>query len=86
MLTVLMALAFAADAAQLSSASPAAPAVAPDLLLRGSQYAELDACMSEVQRQYEQGAISEAELRDDFHAFPRPDPALAASLDAWVPS
>jgi tetratricopeptide (TPR) repeat protein len=84
MLTVLMALAFAADAAQLSSVSPAAPAVPPDLLLRGGQYVELDARMSEVQRRYEQGAISEAELRDDFHAFPRPDPALAASLDAWV--
>jgi tetratricopeptide (TPR) repeat protein len=83
-LTALIASGCAAGAAQLSSVSPAAPAVTPDLLLRGGQYVELDARMSGIQRAYERGAISEAELRDDFYAFRDADPALAASFDAWV--
>jgi hypothetical protein len=63
-----------------------APAAEPQSLnwLKTGQYASLDRHYTELQQQYEAGAVSDAELTQEYRALYQNAPANAAYFDRWV--
>jgi tetratricopeptide (TPR) repeat protein len=53
-------------------------------LLRSNSFAKLDREFATLQRKYEQGSITEENLRDAFRVFYPTDATLATKYDQWV--
>lgn len=53
-------------------------------LLRQNDIAKLDATLNELQRQFEQGSVSEIDLRNAFRPFYEPSPEARTNLFRWA--
>lgn len=53
-------------------------------LLRAERFDELEQSLSALQRQYEEGVVSDEDLRDTYRAFYPTDAQLEAKYNAWV--
>lgn len=75
-----------APAAAANPAAHAAPLAPGDLqkLLDANRFDELERKLSGLQLQYEQGAISEEDLRDAFRAFYPTDAGLVPKYNSWI--
>jgi len=68
----------------MAVSSPGAAAADAGELLRKNDIAALEATLGELQRQFEQGSVSEIDLRNAYRPFYEPSPEARTNLFRWA--